>query len=286
MATTNETAQATAQALERLAKQPSPMAQAMAAIPRQPKDRRNAHGGYDYLSEEAVKVACHRAMVSAGIALEGVRLEILSDSMVKAKSGEANMVKIKAILKIGGCHYEGIGAGIDYGDKAMMKAQTAAYREALKLAFVIGTGLDPESDEQSPTLGDPPPARPAPVQKPPEPPPAPVQKAPAPAPAPMPRPAARPAPRPAQPAQPATDPTPALQAAEPTASASISQLLSLKGHMSRIGASPAEMSGLMSSVIGRQCKAAEMTRGEAERFLRSLEGLSTMPADPFASEGI
>jgi hypothetical protein len=278
MATTNETAHATAQALERLAKQPSPMALAMAAIPRQPKDRRNTHGGYDYLSEEAVKVACHKAMVSAGIALEGVRLEILSDAMVKAKSGEANMVKIKAILKIGGCHYEGIGAGIDYGDKAMMKAQTAAYREALKLAFVIGTGLDPESDEQSPTLGD---QEPAPAHRP-----APVQKAPAPAPAPMPRPAARPAPRPAQPAQPAPEPAPAQQAAEPMASASISQLLSLKAHMARIGASPAEMSGLMSSVIGRQCKAAEMTRSEAERFLRSLDGLSSLPADPFASEGI
>lgn len=264
----------TAEALARLAKEPSPMAKALSAIPRQPKDRKNAHGGYDYLSEEAVKVACHKGLIAAGIALEGVQLEILSDCMVKAKQGESNMVKIRCTLTICGKRYEGLGSGMDYGDKAMLKAQTAAYREALKLAFCIGTGLDPEADEETP--GDAP-AR-APQTAAPVPAPKPAQ---APA-APLPRPAARPAPRPAQPQQqalPAAPPRPVQPATAQSSGMQVTggitpaQITRLVGLRKVLGMTSDELRSMCSSILGAQKPAGELTQPEAARFIEALEQL-------------
>ena len=109
------------------------------------KDKRNQHANYDYLSEEAVKRAVQRAMCEVGIVPTSVTYEILSDAEVAAKKGGTqNLVKVKAVITFGAHRYEGLGAGIDYGDKALMKAQTAAIREAWKTALVIPSGNDPE----------------------------------------------------------------------------------------------------------------------------------------------
>lgn len=62
--------------------------------------------------------------------LATVRVEI---SLVDSDSGEE--VKIY-----------GIGSGQDVGDKAVMKAQTAATKYAYMLSFCIATGDDPEAD--------------------------------------------------------------------------------------------------------------------------------------------
>lgn len=40
----------------------------------------------------------------------------------------------------------GLGSGQDSGDKAIMKAQTAAIKYAYLLSFAISTGDDPEND--------------------------------------------------------------------------------------------------------------------------------------------
>ena len=53
--------------------------------------------------------------------------------MTDSDSGES--VKIK-----------GLGSGQDAGDKATMKAQTAAIKYAFLLSFAISTGDDPEAD--------------------------------------------------------------------------------------------------------------------------------------------
>lgn len=62
--------------------------------------------------------------------LATVRVEI---SLIDSDSGEE--VKIY-----------GIGSGQDAGDKAVMKAQTAATKYAYMLSFCIATGDDPEAD--------------------------------------------------------------------------------------------------------------------------------------------
>ena len=43
----------------------------------------------------------------------------------------------------------GIGSGQDAGDKAVMKAQTAAIKYAFMLSFCIATGDDPEADNKT-----------------------------------------------------------------------------------------------------------------------------------------
>ena len=65
--------------------------------------------------------------------LATVRVEI---SLIDSDSGEE--VKIY-----------GIGSGQDAGDKAVMKAQTAATKYAYMLSFCIATGEDPEADSKT-----------------------------------------------------------------------------------------------------------------------------------------
>lgn len=65
--------------------------------------------------------------------LATVRVEI---SLIDSDSGEE--VKIY-----------GIGGGQDAGDKAVMKAQTAATKYAYMLSFCIATGDDPEADSKT-----------------------------------------------------------------------------------------------------------------------------------------
>lgn len=125
------------------------LAKVAALIGKLPKDKRNKHSGYDYLSEEAVKTAINHNMPEAGVWHEGIRFEILSDEWVKGKQAEQNLVKIRCVIPIAGHEYEGLGAGIDYGDKALLKAQTSAVREAWKNVFVIAGGGDPEADERA-----------------------------------------------------------------------------------------------------------------------------------------
>jgi hypothetical protein len=53
----------------------------------------------------------------------------------------------------------GIGAGQDSGDKAIMKAQTAAIKYAYLLSMAIATGDDPEADSKTDEASQKPPAR-------------------------------------------------------------------------------------------------------------------------------
>lgn len=112
------------------------------------KDRRNEHGRYDYLSEEAVKQAAAKACAAHGITPQAIRFEIIESADVPAKQGTAHRVTMRCTLSWGADVWcEGFGCGVDYGDKAVMKAQTAAIREAWKNRLCIATGADPEADD-------------------------------------------------------------------------------------------------------------------------------------------
>lgn len=126
------------------------LAGAAMAIGRLAKDKRNAHGGYEYLSEEAVKAAVRREVAGRGFLPEKIHFELLSDVVAPygAKQTPANTIKVRCTITIDGREIEGLGAGVDYADKALLKAQTAAVREAWKNLLVIATGHDPEADER------------------------------------------------------------------------------------------------------------------------------------------
>ena len=159
-----------------------------------PKDKTNTHDGYSYQSEAAIKDAVHRACMEVALVPDSVEYEVISDEWVPSRQGaKRNLMKLRCILRVDGKGpFHGLGAGIDYGDKALMKAETSSLREAWKTALTIPSigSPDPEADESD--VNDP-----APVQAaPPAPPPAPQEAAP-----PAPRPAPRrqaPAPHPAE----------------------------------------------------------------------------------------
>lgn len=124
------------------------LARVAAAIGKLHKDKRNTHSNYSYLSEEAIKTAINHHLPEGGTWHDSLRIEVLSDEWVNGKQGEENLIKVRAVITFGPHTYEGMGAGIDYRDKALMKAQTAAVREAWKNVFVIAGGGEPESDSE------------------------------------------------------------------------------------------------------------------------------------------
>jgi len=129
-------------------------AHAIGALGRLQKDKRNEHSRYDYLSEEAVKAAVSKVVAEFDLAPFKTRFEVLSDVWRAAKQGEQNIIKLRCILEWAGDQVcEGLGCGIDYGDKAILKAQTSAIREAWKNRFIIATGHDPEADEETDKAG-------------------------------------------------------------------------------------------------------------------------------------
>ena len=129
------------------------IAEAAVAIGKLEKDGRNSQGGgYEYISERAVKGAVRKHVYGRGLAPDELKIDIISDEWHPyGRDGNmANYIKVRCTIEIDDCgrrrHGEGLGAGVDYADKALMKAQTAAVREAWKNMLGISDGNDPEGD--------------------------------------------------------------------------------------------------------------------------------------------
>ena len=106
------------------------------------KNGLNSFHKYKYATAEDVLQKVNEALTKNKIAcnlkgntehLATVKVEI---TLIDGDSGEE--VKIY-----------GIGSGQDAGDKAVMKAQTAATKYAYMLSFCIATGDDPEADSKT-----------------------------------------------------------------------------------------------------------------------------------------
>lgn len=115
------------------------------------KDRDNAAQGYRYASAAAVLQKINEALAAEEIATT-VRVELLSAA--PTPSGKQTVVTVKVYVTYHGpdgdrLTTEGLGSGADSGDKAVMKAQTAAIKYAHLLAFNVSTGDDPEADEET-----------------------------------------------------------------------------------------------------------------------------------------
>lgn len=118
------------------------------------KDRTNTHDRYSYLSEEKVKQTVQRLIAEHQIAPQHIDFELICNEWIEAKSGaKRNLVHLRCIMTWeDGSHVVGLGSGIDYADKALMKAQTSAVREAWKNRLTIPTGDDPEKDDSDTKL--------------------------------------------------------------------------------------------------------------------------------------
>lgn len=115
-------------------------------------DATNKSQKYSYATAASVIRMINRSLTSRGVAVssdpELVRYEVTNDgkgahaiireslTFVDSETGETLVSK-------------GYGEGKDWGDKAVMKASTAAYKYALAHAFIMAWGaVDPEADEE------------------------------------------------------------------------------------------------------------------------------------------
>lgn len=109
-----------------------------------------AGGSYTYAKEGDFIFAIRPAMLDAGLTFAPVGCEtVTTESFDRANGGKSFRVVVKRTFRLS--HESGehedivtLGEGIDVGDKACNKAMTAAKKYALREAFLIETGDDPD----------------------------------------------------------------------------------------------------------------------------------------------
>ena len=125
------------------------LAEVMAEVGYVRKDATNDFQHYQYASAEAVLKKVNAALSSRGIAVS-TQAELLHyESMPGAKGPSMHAVVRLSLTFTDGeekITAQGLGEGSDKGDKATMKADTAALKYALANAFMISWGDDPEAD--------------------------------------------------------------------------------------------------------------------------------------------
>jgi len=116
------------------------------------KDGHNAHQKYDYTSAANVRLQCGKSMGEERIAVSSVLTVLCSEQRMSANGKPQNHVEVLATLTFidadsgESLTAQGIGCGTDSGDKAPMKAVTAAEKYAYVSAFTLAMGEDPEGD--------------------------------------------------------------------------------------------------------------------------------------------
>lgn len=108
------------------------------------KDKTNSGMGYSYASAEAVLRKVNQELFSRQVVME-VQANVvrLSEDFKQAVVQYVISFTDGAGRKL---YVSGLGQGSDRGDKAIMKANTAAMKYALAAAFCISWGDDPEAD--------------------------------------------------------------------------------------------------------------------------------------------
>ena len=129
------------------------MAEVMKEVGYVQKDATNDFQHYSYASAVAVMSAVNEAAASRGVVVNShetlERFEVIPQG---DKMKTLAVVKVVLVFTDGAkaITMEGLGCGIDSGDKSVMKANTAATKYALASGFLISWGDDPE--RESPTI--------------------------------------------------------------------------------------------------------------------------------------
>lgn len=116
------------------------------------KDATNSFQKYKYASAEAVLRKVNEALTSRNIAISS-NVELVQYHHGEGKVPSVAIVSILLRFVDGDTSevisVQGLGQGADKGDKAVMKANTAALKYAYANAFTISWGDDPEADEST-----------------------------------------------------------------------------------------------------------------------------------------
>lgn len=116
------------------------------------KTGENTFHGYSYVTSSDVLERVNDALSSVGL-ITTVTPTLLDLREVQTAKGNIDKhaavsvtISIIDIENGNSVQISGIGSGQDSGDKAIMKAETAAIKYAYMLSFCIATGDDPEAD--------------------------------------------------------------------------------------------------------------------------------------------
>lgn len=127
------------------------LAAAAAACAYVQKDGSNTHFRYRFVSAANILGHVNDALAAAGLAVVGTSPEVVSSE----GAGKDRVVTVRTTVTVADTEsderatFAGMGSGMDTGDKAVMKAQTAALKYAWMGALSISTGDDPEADEET-----------------------------------------------------------------------------------------------------------------------------------------
>ena len=129
------------------------MAEVMKEVGYVQKDATMGSGGsfsYTYASAQAVFDKVRSSLSERGIAVCG-DVELVASEIVGPKNKHLVVAKHTITFTDGtdSLSVSALGEGIDAGDKASMKANTAAVKYCLAKAFLISWGDDPEADPAS-----------------------------------------------------------------------------------------------------------------------------------------
>ncbi len=117
----------------------------MAEVGMVEKDSTNPHFKYKYLSAANLLSKIQPSLVANGL-IAAQEMKVVSDN-----GGRVTVECRLSVIDVeSGATIEvvSLGCGIDSGDKAVMKAQTAAHKYAWYHLLNIPTGDDPEADEE------------------------------------------------------------------------------------------------------------------------------------------
>ena len=115
----------------------------------------NTFHKYKYATCADVLEMVNAAFVKHGIASITVPEVVDLHELTTAKGSTEHIATVKITIKLvdadsgESLEISGMGSGQDSGDKAVMKAQTAAIKYAYLLSFAISTGDDPEADQRT-----------------------------------------------------------------------------------------------------------------------------------------
>ena len=115
------------------------------------KDGTNNFHRYRFASAANILGHVNDALCDAGLAV----VDTLPEIVLNEGAGKERIVTVRMTIVVADdesgerATFRGLGSGMDAGDKAVMKAVTAATKYAWLGAFSISTGDDPESDEET-----------------------------------------------------------------------------------------------------------------------------------------
>lgn len=119
------------------------------------KNGRNGFHGYSYATASDVLSKINESLTKHNISCCVLPELISMDNVVTAKGNKEHLATVKVTIMLTDADsgqvatLTGLGSGQDSGDKAIMKAQTAAIKYAFMLSLCISTGDDPEADTRT-----------------------------------------------------------------------------------------------------------------------------------------